>query len=284
MHAAASACPAHVLQFVEDWIGGHGASRPRRQTPLHYASKYKNLDAIRTLVAMGADIDKSDCHGRTPLHCAARFGHADAVELLLSLGSQALSARTRKGRTPLMCCEKSVFAADNSVFELLSARYPELVDDTDNMGMTSMHYTVTCCDASIVDMYHQAGSRAFTIKAHDGSTPMHRAAACGNAEVFEALQRYGGDVDAVDNNGRTPMHIAACGRCNKNNNICKLTRLGSIAYWMKDVYGKRPRDYITYVDIYDIERHISSLSTLATLRLARKIYHLKTQQQRRVEI
>ncbi len=66
--------------------------------PLHIVSVWGDCEAIKALVAAGADINAPGETGFTPLHCAAMHNHADAVRLLLSLGAEIV--KDREGHTP----------------------------------------------------------------------------------------------------------------------------------------------------------------------------------------
>ena len=43
-------------------------------TPLHLSAQFGHIDATKTLVESGADINKTDCDGNTPLMVAANNG------------------------------------------------------------------------------------------------------------------------------------------------------------------------------------------------------------------
>ena len=53
---------------------------------------FGKLDAARTLVRLGANVDLADSEGMTPLHLAVLGGHAEIVGLLLSSGASTALA------------------------------------------------------------------------------------------------------------------------------------------------------------------------------------------------
>lgn len=61
-----------IIVILTDVNLGGGADDQR---PLHLASRYNSLQAVQTLLAMGAEINVKDAKGRTPLHYATRRGH-----------------------------------------------------------------------------------------------------------------------------------------------------------------------------------------------------------------
>ena len=50
--------------------------------PLHLAAAANNLDAIKALVAQGADVRASNHEGATPLALAEQKGHREAAAFL----------------------------------------------------------------------------------------------------------------------------------------------------------------------------------------------------------
>jgi hypothetical protein len=65
------------------------------------AARSGELDALRSLLAEGADVDAADEQGWTPLNYAAGRGDAEAVRLLLEHGADP-TVTGRDNRTPLM--------------------------------------------------------------------------------------------------------------------------------------------------------------------------------------
>lgn len=67
---------------------------------LHSAAARGDVDVLRRLIAMGADVTEADAEGTTPLHAAAFAGHVEAIRVLLEAGAR-LNSRDHFGFTPL---------------------------------------------------------------------------------------------------------------------------------------------------------------------------------------
>lgn len=61
-------------------------------SPLHVAVSAGNLEAIRLIVAAGADLKAKNDFGSTPLHGAILASNVDVAELLLDLGADIHSS------------------------------------------------------------------------------------------------------------------------------------------------------------------------------------------------
>jgi ankyrin repeat protein len=79
-------------------------------TALHYAAFFGSPEAVRALVAAGADLDARSTNQEfapeaTPLHSAVAAGRMDNAEALLEAGADP-NARQHGGFTPLMEAEQ----------------------------------------------------------------------------------------------------------------------------------------------------------------------------------
>jgi ankyrin repeat protein len=74
-------------------------SRFDGETALHMCAKWGDAEAIKVLVANGAEIDKPGEDSNTPLHYAAMLGQLSAVKALVDLG--AANTRDRYGNLPI---------------------------------------------------------------------------------------------------------------------------------------------------------------------------------------
>jgi uncharacterized protein len=116
--------------------------------------------------------------GFMPLHLAAFFGHAPAAELLLERGAavETISRHAQIKVTPLHSAVAKEGAANARVVEVLLA--------------------------------HAAPADA---KAEGGGTPLHSAAANGDATIARLLLAYGADPLARREDGKTPLDLARAG-------------------------------------------------------------------------
>lgn len=90
-------------------------------TPLHSAARTGNVAAVELLLRSKADVAATDAKGATPLHYAAEVGSVAAAEILLKAGAD-VNARTAAGETPSSWARgHSVFTSDGQagVLELL---------------------------------------------------------------------------------------------------------------------------------------------------------------------
>jgi ankyrin repeat protein len=83
IHDAALGGSAEVVRALAQ----HGANvnartRDDKATPLHVAAGMERLEAIKALLALGADTAARDAKGQTPLESAERVGLVEAVRLL----------------------------------------------------------------------------------------------------------------------------------------------------------------------------------------------------------
>jgi ankyrin repeat protein len=78
--------------------------------PIQGAAASGSLDAVKELLAKGADITKTDINGGTALHAATLYGKNDIVKLLIEKGADVNAAFTsgpNKGATPLHFAARS---------------------------------------------------------------------------------------------------------------------------------------------------------------------------------
>ena len=52
------------------------------RTALYWAAEKGHVDAVKTLIKLGADVTAQDEDGQTAVHVATSFGHTDVVDLL----------------------------------------------------------------------------------------------------------------------------------------------------------------------------------------------------------
>ena len=59
-----------------------------------------NLDLVRDLIVLGANLDWQDDYGRTALHCCGQYDHLDIAKVLIDAGAD-VNIQHSRGWTPL---------------------------------------------------------------------------------------------------------------------------------------------------------------------------------------
>ena len=121
--AAALGQGDRVRELVDEEPELVGAFTDDGFTPLHLAAFFGGVDAVRVLLARGADVDaraQNDtiAPDATPLHCAAAARHVEIARLLLDAGADP-NARQRSGHTALDAAEAN---GDEELAALLRER------------------------------------------------------------------------------------------------------------------------------------------------------------------
>ena len=156
------------------------------------ASRNGEIEAVRSLLAEGADVNETQGDGMSALHWAAEFGHAEVVDLLLSAGA-AMEAKTRIGSyTPLHLASRSGHGQIASAL-LDAGANPHAI--TTNSGVTSLHLAASAIDG--VDAVTALLRHGALVDAREvssgGQTPLIFAAAHNRTEVVVELLGHGAD-------------------------------------------------------------------------------------------
>lgn len=165
-----------------------------------------------------------DGNGRTALHFACHAGQVEMVRHILDLAPEGVSWEDDKGDTPLILAAAGGGDGNTSrvsrkdLLEVLLDRGADPnhgpVKDDEHDGARALHHVAGHDDVEAVRTLLRHGS---DVNAAAGTgTPLHWASAEGAKASLEALIETGGDVDAVNDQGLSPIILAAahgCGGC-----------------------------------------------------------------------
>lgn len=179
-----------------------------QDTPLHLAARLGRVRLARLLLAGGADVNRERFANEIALSDAIMENHPDMVKLLLQAGAN-VNHQDSTGWTPLM------WAADRDLGEmttlLLDARANINAHRTGVDSYTALHIAVqgTHLAAMGVLIKRHADLNA---GAKDSGTPLHLAAYLGG-KWYETrwLAAAGANLEARNDQGDTPLHVAARG-------------------------------------------------------------------------
>jgi ankyrin repeat protein len=216
-----------VSRLLSD--GAHVNARNKyRETPLHWACLYGNVQVVVELLEHGADIEAKNNEGSTPLHYAALNGHLAVVKALLSSGANILAANN-VGRVPI---HYAVSEGKSEVSKYLLREFyatirrlplHELLEDLTWIGDANIrvgvpplryahHRTVLGTDdvVEIVEYLVSRNPEMLSSRDRDGSLPLH--VACRRGASFAIVQSlvnlYKASVKTVTPQGDLPLFLA----------------------------------------------------------------------------
>ena len=172
------------------------------RTLFHLACYSGNLELVEMLYNM--DPLFVDDNGDTPLHIAALAGREEVVSMLITKFKCPVDCRNNSKQTPLhIACGKGHL----SVVRVLVSEHNADLNACDEHNTTPLNHAAMCGHNIVVKSLISEFSCSLYIKECKGRTLFHHACYSGNFELVEML--YNMDPLFVDDNGDTPLHIAA---------------------------------------------------------------------------
>ncbi len=161
-----------------------------------------DIERVKFLIAVGADINEPNTKGITPLHVVAQEGYPALAQLLIAYGAN-LHARYQNLWTPLH------LAAQNGHLEVtnLLIAYGANVNGPKDT-FTPLHFAAQegHLDTARLLIAHGANVQG---QYKNGWTPLHLAAQEGHTDMVTFLLDHGASIHAKNAFGFTPLHSAA---------------------------------------------------------------------------
>ncbi len=175
------------------------------QTVVIHAAVNNRPEMIRWLLGKGARIDEPDNAGCTALMIACACRHLEVIKLLLERGA-SLAAKNSRGHSPLQ------YAASSNQLDVVrwllgkGAR----IDEPDNAGSTAL---MRACFGGHLEVVKLLLDRGASLAAKDsvGYSPLMYAALCNQLDVVRWLLGKGARIDEPDNAGSTALMRACIG-------------------------------------------------------------------------
>jgi ankyrin repeat protein len=178
-------------------------------TPLHLAAAAGHMDSCKYLLAHGADVTSAGHVGVTPLHLAAAYGHLDVIKVLVDNEGDP-EARNQHGFSTIFEVLHSPFITDPCfkaaiiIWILQQEHFVVDVNGQDYQGNSILGWFTRHHPKGVLDYKAEVNLRA-----HDGSTALHKAAARGCGESVRLLMDHGADPAIIEMDGSTALVRAA---------------------------------------------------------------------------
>jgi len=187
-----------------------------------------DVDAVRSLVRQGLDVNGAQGDGLTPLHLAATNGGAEIAEILVYAGAN-LEARTRNGAyTPLHVASRG---GHSGVIEILLGAGADLAVRTTN-GSTPLHFAAVSGVPSATEMLLDHGAEVDAREYAAGQTPLIYAASSNYLDAVKVLLAW----DADPNAATTDVDIAARSLADKEEKRVRNRRMDLLWEFDSDSY------------------------------------------------
>jgi ankyrin repeat protein len=179
-------------------------------SPLSVAVMNNNVEAVAMLLEAKADINAFKPEdGRPPLHSAIFHGCVDSLHLLISKGAD-LKSKSKVGTSVMHVASQDNFTLSERTYA--SERHNPLNPPQRCRLGTPEEY------AAIMKALIDAKADVHVKTIEQDQTPMMTAAGYDNVPAIQALLGAGALITDKNNNGLTPIHIAAM------NGSCKAIR------------------------------------------------------------
>ncbi|TGO81886.1 hypothetical protein BPOR_0983g00010 [Botrytis porri] len=180
--------------------------------PLHLASIYGHVNAVKWLVGKGAAINQPGIRGDTPLHLATARGHVEIVRELLN-NEADIHKRNESSYSPILIASEN---GHIKIFMELKTSGAFLSDIGARDNGTCYHRVISCSQEfsrdhnTIIDRLVGEGVDINQLNAH-GYSPLFLACIKQKLEHAQCLLKYGANVNQMGpRKNLTPLMEACC--------------------------------------------------------------------------
>ena len=193
-----------MLETLKMLFPDHGQLEKYQHPKLHKIILGLDASELETeLVNSTLDVNAVDSNGRTALFWAAKRGDIPMTEHLLRAKADP-NLCDNNGDSPLLqstslACSKMLLQAGANVRTM------------NRFGLTALFYAHVCNADNAYMSAVLAPGISLSAATIYGDTPLHMAAGYGCLPMLEALLHHGAEIDALNDNGESPLSYSLNG-------------------------------------------------------------------------
>jgi ankyrin repeat protein len=211
-----------IVKFLFDKGADVNAKNDSGYTALMYSSEKGRLEIVKFLVSKGADVNAKDNSGNTPLMYSVKEGQFKVIKFLID-ANVYLNVKNKEGKTALIFSSENgdietvkflvdrgadVYVKDNSGKNALmwssEKGYLEIVKFLKFVDNTKLMSSIKYGHLEIVKFLVNEGVDV-NAEDDDGKTPLIYSIELGHLEIVKFLVDKGADVNAKDDDGNTAL-------------------------------------------------------------------------------
>jgi ankyrin repeat protein len=182
-------------------------------TTLHLMCFHGRLGMVKLLVEMYGNAEAKDENQRTPLHLACMQGHLETAQFLYYEWGYNLQCKDEGGWTPI---DLAGFHNHIDIVRHFDASAPTEIQDLQKLfqGIKQLYLLFTAYKKRDFHLVPESNSHLcvinvkFVLKCENCFTTLHLMCAHGVLDRVKNVIEMYGSVEARDENGRSPLHIA----------------------------------------------------------------------------
>lgn len=164
----------------------------------HHVVAHENVESIKWLAKYKLDINKEDNEGGTPLIIAAKAGMINAIKTLIAKGAD-INYKNKFGRNAL---QEAVLQGNTKAFDDLY-RVLEDKNPVDNQGNTLLSLAILSNNIHMITKILDLGTIDINAKDKEGKTVLFHKSCLLQPEILKTLIQYDINLSEVDNEGNS---------------------------------------------------------------------------------
>jgi len=203
LHIASFYCQVEVINILVGRGADINICNAKNETALHVAAISGSVEIIKILLDKGMSFDLKDAENTTPLHLSALHGNLEATKALVERGA-SLTNTDKCGATPLLW---AAYKGQIEVFRYLTEIGAD-INIRDINRNSALHHAAFSGSVEIIKILLDK-RMSFDLKNAENSTPLHLSARNGTLEATKVLVERGASLTNADKDGDTPLLLAA---------------------------------------------------------------------------